>query len=547
MAKRTPEWLLYSFVVAFLVVLMVSLIALEAWQEKLRYRERATVATRNIAGLLDNHLSGVADKVDVVLQAVIAYYEDQTAHGRLNGARLTAQLQRHETLLPEVTSLRIVDKDGYVRYGSGITAANPVSLADREFYLRARDNPESALIVSGPVFARLSQQWVLVFARRLNAPDGSFAGVVYANLATAYFDKVLSSLTLGQYGAATIRMSDLSLVHRFPQTHGQVGSKNVSQELREMVRTQPERGEAATALDGIERSNAYRKLERYPFYVIVGLATEDYLGAWQANVYMLSGLAGLAIVLIGFAAMLVYRSNRRLLTDISERKRTEERLRKSEERFRKTAESVSSFIWEVDLNGLYTYVSPLVESVLGYAPEELVGKKHFYDLFDPVVRGGLKAAAFQVFAVGETLRDFPHANVSKDGRLVHLETSGTALLDPAGKLIGYLGADTDVTKRKQMSLDLEMQRNELAHLSRVTMLSGLSGSLAHELNQPLMAILSNAQAALWFMAGDKPDLTEIREILQDIVNDDKRAGEVIQGLRQMLKKDLIRYEALNVN
>ena len=71
-----------------------------------------------------------------------------------------------------------------------------------------------------------------------------------------------------------------------------------------------------------------------------------------------------------------------------------------------------------------------------------------------------------------------------------------------------------------------LQRDELAHLSRVTMLGELSGSLAHELNQPLTAILSNAQAAQRHLANPAPDLAEVGEILGDIVSEDKRAGEV---------------------
>ena len=93
---------------------------------------------------------------------------------------------------------------------------------------------------------------------------------------------------------------------------------------------------------------------------------------------------------------------------------------------------------------------------------------HFYDLFVPSVREERKAAAFQVFAHRQSFRDFPNANVSKSGKLVHLETSGSPVLDSAGNLLGYRGADTDVTARKQSELDLGQQRNELAHLSRVS-------------------------------------------------------------------------------
>ena len=91
------------------------------------------------------------------------------------------------------------------------------------------------------------------------------------------------------------------------------------------------------------------------------------------------------------------------------------------------------------------------------------------------------------------------------------------------------------------------RRGELAHLSRVTMLGELSGSLAHELNQPLTAILSNAEAAEHYLAEATPDLAQVREILADIVAEDERAGEVIRRLRMLLKKGEIEFRTLDAN
>ncbi|HSB80731.1 MAG TPA: PAS domain S-box protein, partial [Candidatus Methylomirabilis sp.] len=186
--------------------------------------------------------------------------------------------------------------------------------------------------------------------------------------------------------------------------------------------------------------------------------------------------------------------------DITERKRTEAALHESEDRFRQVAENVADFIWEVDAEGLYRYTSPSVEKILGYRPEELVGKVHFYDLFAPELRAELTRTALGVFAAKQTFRAFPNPNVSKQGKLVDLETSAAPVLDADGKLLGYRGADTDVTERKRAALEADRLRRELAHISRVTMLGELTASLAHELNQPLAAIVSNAQAGERFLA-----------------------------------------------
>jgi len=132
-----------------------------------------------------------------------------------------------------------------------------------------------------------------------------------------------------------------------------------------------------------------------------------------------------------------------------ERKRAEEMLSQSEERFKQVAESAGDWIWEIDANGLYTYASQVVEKILGFKIEEIVGKKYFYDFFTPDVREELKKAAFEVFAKKEPFRNFINPNLHKNGNLVILKTSGSPIVDNNGTLLGYRGADTDITEQKQ--------------------------------------------------------------------------------------------------
>ncbi len=148
-------------------------------------------------------------------------------------------------------------------------------------------------------------------------------------------------------------------------------------------------------------------------------------------------------------------------------------------------------------------------------------------------RGGLWTFPRKTVSLVDHLQT---VRVTKDGRRIDVSLTISPNKDQLGAIIGASTIARDITERKRAELEVMHQRSELAHLSRVTMLGELSGSMAHELNQPLMAILSNAQAAQRFMARDDIDLDEVREILADIVEQDKRAGEVIRRLRLLLKK-----------
>lgn len=153
--------------------------------------------------------------------------------------------------------------------------------------------------------------------------------------------------------------------------------------------------------------------------------------------------------------------------DITERREAEEALRQSEERFKQVAEAAEEWIWEVDADGLYTYASEAVFRILGYKPEEIVGKKHFSDLFAPDRKDDMRRWAFETFARRESFNRFENANIHKDGRVVILETSGSPIVGGSGNLEGYIGADTDITKRKEDEQRLRESEHALSKSQEV--------------------------------------------------------------------------------
>lgn len=135
--------------------------------------------------------------------------------------------------------------------------------------------------------------------------------------------------------------------------------------------------------------------------------------------------------------------------DITERKQAQKALQENDERFNRLAEQTRTFTWEVDALGLYTYVSPVVGIVLGYRPDEIIGRMHFYDLHPEAGREEFKKAAFAVFARQEPFLNLENAAQTRDGRPVWLSTNGIPLLNTDGTLRGYDGSDTEITSRRQ--------------------------------------------------------------------------------------------------
>ena len=222
-------------------------------------------------------------------------------------------------------------------------------------------------------------------------------------------------------------------------------------------------------------------------------------------------------------------------------------LRASEQRFRAVVETAPSAILLVNADGVITLANAQAETVFGRAREDLVGQTVetlVPDRFQPshagLRQGYARDATARMMGTGREL----YARRA-DGSEIPVEVALNPMRTEAG--LSVLVSVVDITERRNVERVTARQRDELAHLSRVAMLGELSGSLAHELNQPLTAILSNAQAAQRYLAQSPPRVDKLAEILTDIVKSDHRAGAVIQRLRSLLRKEEAQRHPLDVN
>lgn len=193
-------------------------------------------------------------------------------------------------------------------------------------------------------------------------------------------------------------------------------------------------------------------------------------------------------------------------------------------------------VWVRDLEHDEIWASPQWRSLFGFYPEQRLRMNDVLQHIHPADRSAIKKLTSN-FSINEKNRyQAEFRTVETNNKIRWIAAVWQVEFDDRQKAKFTRGVLLDITARKQSELELEQKRAELTHLSRVVTLGELSGALAHELNQPLTAILSNAQAAQHFLKHENVDLNEVREILQDIVDEDKRAGAIIQRLRRLFKK-----------
>jgi signal transduction histidine kinase len=233
--------------------------------------------------------------------------------------------------------------------------------------------------------------------------------------------------------------------------------------------------------------------------------------------------------------------------DVTERKRAELALRESEAKFRDYAETASDWFWEIGPDYKFTL---LTENAFGSRPVDRIGAAywdHALDLeMEPekwrLVRASLDSR--------KPFRDFVYCAAGGDGSPMYVRASGKPVFDVDGRFCGYRGTGADVTALIQAQEEHERLRqleSDLARMNRLSMMGELAASLAHEIAQPIATARNNARAALHFSDRSPLDLGQVREALACVVDDADRAGEILDRIRDHIKKAPPRKERIDLN
>ncbi|HLO75523.1 MAG TPA: ATP-binding protein [Magnetospirillum sp.] len=285
--RPSPLALRIAAIVLVLDAVVLALAGVSVYGNRQQYYIRAEIISRNMSGVMAETVAGYLDRIDFALRMVVDQAEREGGvHPGMRSADDVLRSMRER--VPEAEHFLLADADGAV-HDDGAVQSNvaPLEFADRDYFKTLRDTPNAGLVMSPPLHGRVSGKWVLVLARRVNRPDGSFGGMAYASMPIQQVSDLFASVDLRTDDAIAMRgpLPSLGAIARFPEKVdgvSAIGNPAVSPQLVAMTAAHPEKGTyvARAGIDGIERVLSYHRVGDYPYYVLFGQSTQQMMLQW---------------------------------------------------------------------------------------------------------------------------------------------------------------------------------------------------------------------------------------------------------------------------
>jgi signal transduction histidine kinase len=291
--------------------------------------------------------------------------------------------------------------------------------------------------------------------------------------------------------------------------------------------------------------DVWRRGDRRRAVLVCGSMLFVATGSWLHTSLVHAGILRSPYVISVVYIVVVVAMYAELTRQVVEGAELADRLREAERRAALSDAAAGIGHWTWDVRNRKLWMSERARTLYGRPPDESLEIERVMQSIDTEEGASLRESILlSLRSQGEFEREYRLSLPGGERRWIY--SRGRIEREESGSIARVLGVSLDVTRSRTAELEVEKQRNELAHLSRVSILGELSGSLAHELNQPLTAILFNSQAALRMLERESPDVRELREILTDITEQDRVAGEVIRRLRLLLMKGEVHPQPLDV-
>ncbi|MBN3753227.1 response regulator [Paraburkholderia sp. Tr-20389] len=355
----------------FIVIVCALLIGSDVWRSftaRQDQMEEMSVATANLARAMAQHADDTIRQADTTLVDVVERVEhDGVSPDALE--RLHRLFMQRAAELPQLNGLYLYDRDGNWLANSQPTLVKSFNNADREYFAYHRTHADRGVHISMPVQSRSTGKWIIPVSRRVDGPDGQFAGVALATIDIDFFSRFYDSLDIGRYGAVALVTDNGVMVVRRPFETRFVG-KDVADTM--LFKVHQRSGDTArfvskSAQDGVTRLNSERNLGRYPLFVVAALAQNEILAPWWSDtLWHAAGTTVLVLMLAVFGWRLVRNANART--------RVERKLAASLETRRAILDTAVNPIITLDRSGVILSLNPAGEKAFGYAEHEIAGK-----------------------------------------------------------------------------------------------------------------------------------------------------------------------------
>ena len=336
------------------VVLIVALSVLMALLYLRQQTENRLVSnSQSMVRSLELLFEGQIDTINVTLLALSNAISQDVYVNHAGAQEIDRYLDLLRKALPDTDVIRATNEQGEILYGQGVPF-RPMNVADRDYFQQLRDHPDAGLLMVPPLVGKLDQLWRWPFVRRINQPDGSFGGVVFASIQVTDIFTVFERVKRGSTGFVALRGKDLGLIARYTGGEQRIptGDRRVSPRFLEALRINPHEGTyrfgSEGSVDRESRIYSYRVNPKYGFVVIDGVNIDAAFADWRSQASIASAaVAGFALAML-LLLKFVSNSWAREENEIVLRNASELKLAESEERNRLTVNYNRSVILQID-------------------------------------------------------------------------------------------------------------------------------------------------------------------------------------------------------
>ena len=528
---RTPGRLLWLFV----LLVCGSVFGITGWR-LLHARDlelgESGVASSNLARSLADHADGVVRDADIVLGGLV----ERLQVAGMSGAALA---RMHQFLVARVAAVPTIHHlVVFSAAGDALTASfDPmpaVNVADRAYFAFHRDHPTAGPLVGPPVRNRADGRWSLTVSRRFDGPGGAFGGVVVAVVDCDTFARFYAGFDVGARGSITLLNQDNTFVVRHPPPLDP-DYRNTRPTTDYWGQGPVGTGRFVSPLDGVMRLYSFRKADRAPLVVVVALSKDDVLAAWRRDAWVtLAACSAIsaALILLGWG----------LASQIRRREQREVAVRRSEELYRLLAEHSTDVIVHLGADCRRRYVSPASERLLGYRPEEMLGR-HPRDITHPEDWPALEAKIAEILRSGHAA-PIDYRMRGKDGRYLWVEALGRRLDGDRGHIVTVRDAthrkDAEGRLREEIAAR-EAAQAQLAHARRLEALGQLAGGIAHDFNNVLQAVQGGAR----LIERRPADPEAVRRLARMVSEAAGRGAAITRRLLAFSRRGDLRAEAVD--